>query len=50
MTKDINPYFLAAAACVVALYFFHQNNELKQQINSCELKFQGFREGIIYGR
>ncbi|NJL78347.1 MAG: hypothetical protein HC836_42485 [Richelia sp. RM2_1_2] len=50
MTKDINPYFLAVAGILVALYFFNENTELKQQINSCQLQFEGFKEGVIYGR
>lgn len=50
MNKDATPIILGVAAVVVALHFVNQNNELKQQINSCELKFQGFKEGVIYGR
>ena len=50
MTKDATPTILGVAAIAVALHFFNQNNELKQQINTCQLQFQGFKEGVIYGR
>ena len=48
MTKDATPILLGVAAVAVALYFFNENSNLKQQIDSCRLEYEGFKQGVIY--
>jgi len=50
MTKDATPIFLGVAAVAVALYFFNQNSNLKAQINSCQLEYQGFKQGVLHAK
>ncbi len=50
MNKDATPILLGVAAIAVALNFFNQNNELKQQINSCQLEYQGFKQGVLHAK
>lgn len=48
MTKDATPILLGVAATAATLYFFNENSNLKQQINSCQLEYEGFKQGVIY--
>jgi hypothetical protein len=51
MPSDATPYLLVAAALVVVChYFYQQNQELTTKINSCEIEYRGFREGVLYGK
>ena len=51
MTKDATPITLGVAVtAAAALYFFIQNIYLRQQINDCQVKHEGFKEGVIYAK
>lgn len=42
--------FLGLAAVAVSLWFQNQQWELQRELGNCEVKFQGFRDGVIYGK
>lgn len=48
LDRNVNFYVLTVAALAVAVYFFNQNSKLIEQVKNCELKFEGFKEGVIY--
>lgn len=50
MIKDATPIFLGVAALAVALHFFNQNHDLEKRIQDCQLKHEGFKEGVLYGK
>lgn len=50
MNKNVNFYVLTVAALSVAVYFFNQNTKLIDKVNKCEVRFEGFKEGVIYGK
>jgi CHASE3 domain sensor protein len=51
MPSDATPYLLVVAALVVAShYFYQQSQELNAKINSCEIEYRGFRQGVLYGK
>jgi type VI protein secretion system component VasK len=50
MPSDATAYLLAAAALVVASYSYQHNQELTAKINTCETQFEGFKQGVIYGK
>jgi hypothetical protein len=50
MASDATTYLLVAAALVVASYFYQHNQELTAKINTCEIEYRGFKEGVIYGK
>jgi hypothetical protein len=51
MASDATPYLLVVAALVVATHhFYQQNQELNARINSCEIEYRGFKEGVLYGK
>lgn len=50
MTKDATPIILGVAAIAVALHFFSENSNLKAQINSCQLEYQGFKQGVLHAK
>jgi hypothetical protein len=47
---DATPIFLGVAALAVALWLHMKNSELQAQLNDCRSQFQGFKDGVIYGR
>ena len=49
MKDNINPYILCIAAVIAAIYFFQDNLQLQAELRDCNSKYEGFREGIIYG-
>jgi hypothetical protein len=50
MTSDATTYLLVAAALVVASYVFQQNQAITAKLNTCEIEYHGFKEGVIYGK
>lgn len=51
MPSDATPYLLVVAALVVVTHYFYQQNQgLNAKVNSCEIEYRGFREGVLYGK
>jgi hypothetical protein len=42
--KDATPIFLGVALIATLLFQYHE------KVTQCEYKFQGFKDGVIYGR
>jgi hypothetical protein len=47
---NANAYILAIAALAVAIYLQLQATDLKTSLASCEASYQGFKDGVIYGK
>lgn len=49
MTKDATPILLGVATAICGyLHLVNENSNLKQQIDSCRLEYEGFKQGVIY--
>ncbi len=48
--QHITGFILAAAACAVAAFSFDKWQSAKAQLNQCQSEFQGFKQGVVYGR
>ena len=50
MTKDATPLIVGVAALAVALTFINENHDLKQRITTCQVKFHGFKQGVLHAK
>jgi len=50
MPSDATAYLLAAAALAAAFFTYSNSTELQAKINTCQIEYRGFKEGVIYGK
>lgn len=50
MTNDATAYLLAAVAIAIAAHLYSLQAELFAKINACQTQFEGFKQGVIYGK
>jgi hypothetical protein len=50
MPSDATAYLLAAAALAVATHLYSLQADLLAKIATCQTQFEGFKQGVIYGK
>lgn len=50
MKDAVSPTILGLAAVIAAICIQVQAFTLQRQLDACEANFQGFRDGVIYGK
>jgi hypothetical protein len=50
MQSDATAYLVAAAALAVAFVTYSSSTELQAKVNTCQMEYRGFKEGVIYGK
>ena len=50
MQSDATAYLLAAAALAVAAWTYSNSAELQTKLNTCQVEYRGFKEGVVYGK
>jgi|GEM_PF-3529866 hypothetical protein len=48
--SDATPFIFGVAAAAVALWLHSNNSLLTSQLDKCRTNYQGFKEGVLYGR
>jgi hypothetical protein len=41
---------LAVVAIATAAYLQFSKNELSERLTSCQIQYQGFKDGVMYGK
>ncbi len=50
MTSGDDSKWLILAIALVSAFFIYKEGGVKEELNSCKIEFQGFKEGVVYGR
>jgi hypothetical protein len=50
MPSDATAYLLAATALAACTHFYQQTQELNAKLNTCQIEYRGFKEGVVYGK
>jgi hypothetical protein len=48
--SDATAILLAVAALATTAYVQFGKSELQNQLNQCRIEYQGFKDGVMYGK
>jgi hypothetical protein len=50
MSSGDDSRWLILALVLFAAFFLNRESGLREQLNTCKIEHQGFKDGVIYGR